>query len=102
MVETGCDPGEVINIRSALASIYKKKMGCIGEWKVTSTGTDGSPTNSIVVNDSVLYYKRDKKHVGSRRALPFRYKYMVKLCDYVQNSGDKSLAGIYIMGATSV
>lgn len=65
LVEMGCDPGEVFNIRSALASIYRRKHGRVGEWKVLKDGgTEGTPTNAIVVNKSVLYYKREKKKCG--------------------------------------
>lgn len=62
VVEKNCDPGEVVNIRSALASTYKRKFGRIGEWKVLSDGTtEGSPVNSLLVTESMKSYQRKKK-----------------------------------------
>ena len=56
IVEEGCDPGEAINIRSALASVYKRTFHRIGTWKVNEDGiTEGTPTSSIVVNEAVQY-----------------------------------------------
>lgn len=34
VVETNCDPGEVENIKSAVARLYKRKFQRIGLWKV--------------------------------------------------------------------
>ena len=58
IVDEGCDPGEAINIRSALASIYKRNFHRIETWKVIDDGTtEGMPTSSIVVSEAVQYYK---------------------------------------------
>lgn len=103
VVETNCDPGEVVNIRSALASIYKRKFDRIGVWKVLDNGkTEGSPVNSLMVCESMKAYQRRKKHVGYKRALPFRYKYMVQLCKYMDKLGPKSIQACYVMAATSI
>lgn len=56
IVENGCDPGEDVNIRTALSSVYNSKFNRIGVWKVHGDGsTEGSPTNKIVFNKSVAY-----------------------------------------------
>lgn len=56
IVENDCDPGEAVNIRTALASVNKRNFNRIGVWKVHEDGSrEGSPTNAIVVNESVAY-----------------------------------------------
>ena len=73
IVEDNCGPGEAIKKTSALDSVYKRKFHGIGTWKVNEDGsTEGTPTNSIVVNEAVPYNKREKKKKGSKSALPFR------------------------------
>ena len=53
-----------MNIRRALASVYKRKFSRIGEWKVLPDGsTEGSPMNSIMVTEAMQYYRREKKNV---------------------------------------
>lgn len=57
VVEQGCDSVEVVNIRSALASIYKQKCGLIGDWKILPDCiTAVYPVNSIMANESLQYY----------------------------------------------
>lgn len=57
----GCDPGEVVNIWSALSSAYKRKFGRVGEWKESADGsTEGSPLNAIEVTEEMKYYHREK------------------------------------------
>lgn len=65
-------------------------------------GTEGEPTNEIVVNESVLYYKRERKNVGFKTALPFRFRFMMKLCNYARYMEEESLLALYVMGTTSV
>lgn len=103
IVEEGCDPGEAVNIRSALASIYKRNHHRIGTWKVNEDGsTEGSPTNSIVVNEAVQFYKREKKKKGAKSALPFRYKYMSRVWERARDVGVDSLYYSYVMAACSM
>ena len=103
IVEEGCDPGEAVNIRSALASIYKRNHHRIGTWKVNEDGsTEGSPTNSIVVNEAVQFYKREKKKKGAKSALPFRYKYMSRVWERARDVGVDSLYYSYVMEACSM
>jgi len=65
--ECGCDPGEVVNIRSTLSSTYKRKLARDGDWKVSECGkTKGNPMHAILVNESLQYYKRKKKKVGCK------------------------------------
>lgn len=100
--EEGCDPGEAINIRSALASVYKRRFHRIGMWKVNEDGTtEGTPTNSIVVNEAVQFYKREKKKKGSKSALPFRFKYMSRVWENAKEVGIESLYYSYLMAACS-
>ena len=100
--EEGCDPGEAINIRSALASVYKRKFHRIGTWKVNEDGTtEGTPTNSIVVNEAVQFYKREKKKKGSKSALPFRFKYMSKVWEKSKEAASDPLYYSYLMAACS-
>lgn len=62
VLEEGCDPGEPINVRSALASEYKRKFGRVGEWKVNKDGnSSGTPSSSIEVKEAASFYKREKK-----------------------------------------
>lgn len=103
VVEKGCDPGEVVNIRSSLASVYKRRFHRIGAWKVSDDGkTEGSPVNSLLVMESMRMYQRQKKVVGFKRALPFRFSYMVKLCNYTNEMEDNILYKTYVMAATSL
>ena len=92
VVEMSCNQGEVVNIRSALESVYKRKFSRIGEWKVLPNGSiEGSPMDSIMVTEAMQYYRREKKKVGYKRALPFRFKYMAKFWTYAKDSGENSL-----------
>lgn len=102
VVEEGCDPAEVINIRSALNSIYKRRFGRIGEWKVHQDGsTEGNPTNAIMVTEAIQYYKRMKKVKGYKRSLPFRYRYMSRLWESCK-AGKNRMFSTYVMGAASL
>ena len=101
VVEKGCSPGEAVNIRTALASIYKRRFGRDGPWTVCSNGvTNGNPMNSLVISEALQYYKREKKRVGSKSALPFRFKYMKKFWEY--SLENHNLRSLYIMGACSL
>ena len=101
VVEKGCSPGEAINIRTALASVYRRRFGREGPWSVNANGsTDGNPMNSLVISEALQYYKREKKRVGSKSALPFRYKYMKRFLEYSLKYED--LRSHYVMGATSL
>ena len=103
LVEMGCNPDEVVNIRSALASVYKRKFSRIGEWKVLpDSSTAGTPMNYIMVTEAMQHYRREKKKVGYKRALPFRFKYMAKFWTYARESGENSLLLSYLMAATSM
>ena len=103
VAEMGCNPGKVVNIRSALASVYKRNFSRIGEWKVLSDGSkEGCPMNSIIVKEAMQYYRREKKKIGYKRALPFGFKYMDKFWTYAKESGENSLLSSYIMAATSM
>lgn len=77
--EKCCDPGEVINIRSALANIYKRKFNRVEEWFVENGVTRGSPVNEIVIQEIIKSYQRQKKSKGFKRALPLQYSYMRKV-----------------------
>lgn len=102
VVEKGCDPGEVVNIRSALASVYKRKFLRLGEWKVLENGqTQGTPTNSIVVNEAAQFYKREKKTKGYTRSLPFRLQYMSGVHNYCKGIDNKIFSS-YLMAACSL
>lgn len=77
--------GKIVELfhSSALDSVNKRQFGLFGEWKVLDNGkTQGWLTNVIIVNETVLFYKREKTKVGFKIASPLRYKYMVRLCDY--------------------
>ena len=63
--------------------------------------TGGSPTNSIVVNEAVQFYKREKKKKGSKSALPFRFKYMSKVWEKSKEPGSDPLYYSYLMAACS-
>lgn len=103
VMELGCDPGEVVNIRSSLASVYKRKFARIGEWKVyPDEKTEGSPVNSLLVLESMRMYQRQKKLVGFKRALPFRYSYMAKLWKHLSDGEVTGLYRTYLMATTSI
>lgn len=66
--------------------MYKRKFHRLGEWKVLENGqTQGKPTNSIVVNEAVQYYTREKKAKGYMRSLPFRLQYMSRVHDFCKS-----------------
>lgn len=56
-----------------------------GPWKRRENGSmDGNLMNAVLIMESVQYYKRQKKLVGFKRALPFRYKYILAMWDYAK------------------
>lgn len=71
--EQRCGPGEVINIRSALASVYKRKFNRFGEWSVVNGNTKASPPNNVMVQESFESNQIQKKSIGFKRALLFTY-----------------------------
>ena len=100
--EKGCDPGEVDKIKSALASRYKRQFHRVGEWKEFNGTTEGSPTNAIIATESASFYKREKKKKGTNRALPFRYRYMEKMCDFFNSHEPNGIRSVYLMGLSSL
>ena len=96
VVEMGCNPGEVVNIRSALESVYRREFSRIGECKAPPDGsTEGSPMNSIMVTEAMQCYRREKKKFGYKRALPFRFENTAKFWTYAQEKGENSLFSSY-------
>lgn len=84
-------------------SIYKRRFKRVGEWKVLpDRKTEGSPMNAIEVSEAMNFYRREKKKIGYKRALPFRFKYMSKLNKCVVENGEESLFSVYLMAATSL
>lgn len=74
-----------------------------GEWKGEVDGTtQGFPTNEVVVTESALIFKREKRIKGSRRALPFHYRYFEKLWSFMQSNETKQLYKTYVMTAASL
>lgn len=103
VLEEGCDPGEPINVRSALSSAYRRKFGREGRWSVDEDGkTKGSPTCSIAVNEAAAYYHREKKRKGSKRALPFRFRYMYTMWEHLRPLSESHMSSVYVMAASSV
>ena len=63
--------------------------------------TEDTPTRSIVVNEAVQYYKREKKKKGSKSALPFRFKYMSRVWEKAKEMGQDSFYYSYLMATCS-
>lgn len=79
-MEKGCAPGEVLNIRSSLASVYKINVHIIGHWKVSEDNkTEGTSVHSLIVLVSMRIDKRQKNVLGFKRALPFLFAYMANI-----------------------
>lgn len=99
----GYDPSEVVNIRIASNSAYKKKFGLVDEWKEAADRiTEVFPLNDNEVTEAMLYYLRERKRVGAKRSLPIRYKDMSKLWNYFKFKEDGNLSSRYIMATTSI
>lgn len=57
--EEGCDPGEVVKIRCAWASVNKRTSYRLGESKILDNGlTERTPPNALDRNEAIKYYKR--------------------------------------------
>lgn len=64
----------------------------IEEWKLVSSGwKERSRTISIIVKDSIKSYHSQNTVVGLKRALTFRFKYMMKLLKNYRDVGIESL-----------
>lgn len=75
----------------------------VGEWTVLSDGsTTGSPVNSVLVSESMKFYMRQKKVVGYKRDLPFRYSHMATLWSSKEKNGPKRLISCYVMAVNYV
>lgn len=56
----------------------------------------------MVVLVAIKSYQRKKKTVGYKRALTFRYNYMAILWNRMENLGERSMYGCYIVATTSI